>query len=413
MKILVLSNFYPPYERGGQEMSCEAIVNGLRRRGHEVEVLTSDYGGRKSSKGVFRELKLEMDFKPLWNAVSFFICRKYVINYDISRLKFHIRRFQPDLVFICGMWNMPRQVPAFAEILMPGRVLYRLACYWPTLPSQYTQYWQAPAHSKFTKIPKKVLGYVAQMIQKHDPNLILKLEHVICISEAMLNELMRLGVYLPDVQIVHNGINFEQFNSKRSSWLLGKIPSPLKLLYLGRISPEKGVHTAIRALKLLVGDFPKITLSIAGYPWDQEYLRHLKYLVFEHQLTQNVEFLDQVSPERVPQVMQDHHVLLVPSIWPEPFGRVVLEGMAAGMVVVGTAQGGMQVVLRVEETGLVFQPEDEQAIACHIRRLLVDLELGNRLAETAVRAVQSHFSEEQMVSDYEIRMLEIINNNEI
>lgn len=410
MKIFALSNFYPPYERGGQEISCAAIVRGLRKKGHEVEVLTSDYGSNEPANGVFRELKLEMDLRPLRNAVTFFTRRKSVIEHDISRLKFHVERFQPDLVFICGMWNIPRHVPVFVERMMPGRVLYRLADYWPTLLSQFIQYWQAPAQSKWAKIPKRMLGWVVSMIQKSDPPPSLKLEHAICISEAMLVELLGRGVNLPDVCVVHNGINLNLFDGQRSAWLSGKIPSLLKLLYIGRISPEKGVHTAIKALAYLLDDYSEITLTLVGYPWDVEYYRKLEGLVGEHQLTQRVKFLGQVSPEHIPQVLKDHHVLLVPSVWREPFGRVVLEGMAAGLVVVGTGQGGMQLALHADDTGLVFQPEDAQSLAAQIRRLLVDPALGKRLVETSLHIVQRQFSEEQMVAGYEERMLELVSS---
>lgn len=408
MKILTLHNFYPPHERGGQDISCKAIVDGLRSRGHTVEVLTSDYGSRESRDGVYRELRFEMDLAPRRSAVQFFTRWKDTIHYDEMKVKEHVARLQPDLIFICGMWNIPRQVPALAEKLMPGRVLYRFACYWPSLPSQYVEYWKVPSQSRMAAIPKRALGVLAQWILKHNPPPPLELAHTICISEAVQAEYQRLGIHLPDTRVIHNGIDCELFDTSRSNWLNRRAPDPLRLLYLGRISPEKGVHTAVEALKLLLPEDPRIRLTLVGSPWDASYQRGVEKLADDLGLSGNVRFAGQVAPGQVPALLQDYDVLLVPSIWPEPFGRVVLEGMAAGLVVAGTAQGGMSAVLKDMHTGLVFHPEDASALANCIRRLANDPGLGYRLSTTARQFVLENFTLERMVDHYELTMQELI-----
>ncbi len=408
MKILTLHNFYPPYERGGQDISCKAIVDGLRGRGHTVEVLTSDYGSRESRDGVYRELRFEMDLAPRRSALQFFTRWKDTILYDQKKVMEHVARLQPDLIFICGMWNIPRQVPALAEKLMPGRVLYRFACYWPSLPSQYVEYWKAPAQSRMAAIPKRVLGVLAQEILKHNPPPPLELAHTICISEAVQAEYQRLGIHLPDVRVIHNGIDSGLFDPSQSNWLNRRAPDPLRLLYLGRISPEKGVHTAVEALKLLLPSDPRIRLTLVGSPWDASYQRGVEKLADSLGVAGNVRFAGQVAAEQVPALLQEYDVLLVPSIWPEPFGRVVLEGMAAGLVVAGTAQGGMGAVLKDMHTGLVFPPEDASALADSIRRLAARPELGYQLAATARQFVLDNFTLEHMVDRYEQSMLELV-----
>src|SRR5436190_17861800 len=63
MKILVLTNLYPPHYVGGYELHCQTVVKALRKRGHEIAVLTSDHGvdeggGIPNESGVFRSLKI-------------------------------------------------------------------------------------------------------------------------------------------------------------------------------------------------------------------------------------------------------------------------------------------------------------------------------------------------------------------
>ena len=59
MRILVISNFYPPHHIGGYELGCRDVVGELRARGHDVRVLTSTYGvtGREANEGIYRWLK--------------------------------------------------------------------------------------------------------------------------------------------------------------------------------------------------------------------------------------------------------------------------------------------------------------------------------------------------------------------
>jgi glycosyltransferase involved in cell wall biosynthesis len=401
MKILALSNFYPPHSIGGEELSAQAIVNGLRKREHYVEVLTSNYGHADRQEGVYRKLKLEMEFKPLQSAIRFFTSRNAIIRYNETVLEDHVERLEPDLILIFSMWNIPRHIPALAERLLDGRVIYRLASYWPTLPSQHVHYWQTPAKSKLTWLPKAILSWPAKVILKNDRTPTLQLQHTISISQAVHNEFAKKGIQLPDDQVIHNGIDLVPFLNATSPWLEAIPLSPLKLLYVGRTSPEKGVYTALEALAMLRLDFPEITLTIAGSSWGN--VGHSEFIEQAAQLhiSDKVTITGYLSHEQIPALMRSHHILLVPSIWPEPFGRVVLEGMAAGMVVIGTGQGGMREILKHNQTGLIFPPENAEALSQQIRNLLSDAQLGNKLVKAAQEMVCSSFTEDRMVDAYE------------
>jgi glycosyltransferase involved in cell wall biosynthesis len=316
-------------------------------------------------------------------------------------LEDHIERFDPDLILIFSMWNIPRHVPALAEKRLDRRVVYRLASYWPTLPSQHVHYWQTPAKSKITWLPKAILSRPAMVILKNDRAPMLQLEHTISISQAVHNEFTKKGIQLPDDQVIHNGIDIEPFFNETSPWLEGTPAGPQRMLYVGRTSPEKGICTALDALARLRLDFPEITLTIAGSSWGS--VGHSEFIEQAAQLDilDKVTITGYLSHEQIPALMKSHHVLLVPSIWPEPFGRVVLEGMAAGMVVIGTGQGGMGEILKNNQTGLIFPPENAEVLSQQIRKLLSDEQLGNKLVKAAQKMVCSSFTEDRMVDAYE------------
>jgi glycosyltransferase involved in cell wall biosynthesis len=94
-------------------------------------------------------------------------------------------------------------------------------------------------------------------------------------------------------------------------------------------------------------------------------------------------------------------VLVFPSAYDEPFSIALLEGMAAGLAVVGTPTGGTPEVLRHDVNGLMFPKEDAFACADQILRLLGDPDLSDRLGHAARHTIDDEFRLDQMVSKVE------------
>ena len=117
-----------------------------------------------------------------------------------------------------------------------------------------------------------------------------------------------------------------------------------------------------------------------------------------------VRFLGAAQRSAVPQVLAEHDVLLFPSEWNEPFARSVLEGMAAGLVVVGTTTGGTGEILVDGETGLTFAAGDAVQLAAQIQRLVVDPELRRRLAQSSRRIVRQYYTLGRMVDELEAEL---------
>jgi glycosyltransferase involved in cell wall biosynthesis len=412
MRILFLTNFYLTHQSGGEQESCRQVVQGLEQRGHTALVLTSMHGANNvpvEVDGVSRSLYLEMDLVPWRNSLNFFTQRKAREQHNLQCLERILEQFKPDVVFIWGMWNLPKSLPALAEALYPDRVVYRFATYWPTLPSQHEYYWRAPGRSRPGRFVKQALGRVALALlarENHRPPLVFK--HAICVSAATRDGLVNLGIPVSNARVIYTGLDAEGYLNLHSH----RRPTPddqnLNLLYAGRLVPEKGVATAIKALEALVfgHGLPKIRLSIAGSD-SADHESHLRRLVAEAGLDDHVSFVGHVPADDMPQYLQKFDVVLIPSIWPEPFSRMILEGMISGLVVVATSTGGTTEILLDGENGLTFAPGDADELAQVIVRLAADPGLRRRLALAGRQTVLERFTRTKMLDEIESYLQEV------
>lgn len=412
MRILFLTNFYLVRGSGGEEQSCQQVVEGLKQRGHTTLVLTSMHGSSNlpvEVDGIYRSLYLEMDLVPLRHSITFFIKRKAREKHNLQVFERVLQQFDPDIVFIWGMWNLPYSLPAFAEAKYPDKVVYRFATYWPTLPSQHEFYWLAPGRNWYSRLPKQVLGYVAlAMLAKEVKKAPLAFRHAICVSAASRNVLIEAGVPVSHARIIHTGLDVKHYLNSREQHSLNHEEQNLNLLYAGRIYPEKGIDTVIEAMIKLVHDQGKrdIRLSLAG-SGSVEYENHLRQLVNQAGLPNYVSFLGWVPPEEMPGLLRKFDVLLLPSIWPEPFSRAVLEGMISGLVVVATRTGGTPEVIVDGENGLLFTPNDPEDLAKKITHLVDDPESRNRMGYAGMQTILERFTMTKMMDEIESFLQEV------
>jgi glycogen(starch) synthase len=417
MRILVLTNFFPPHELGGQGRSCQQVVESLKQRGHSILVLTSMHssnGASRNTNGVDRHLYLEMDLLPWRHALVFFTNRKRREKHNLRCLEDSINRFDPDIVFIWGMWNLSQSLPAMAETKCASKVVYRFAEYWPTLPNQHVLYWQALGRKWHTRVLKRVLAPLAlNLLAKEKQPPPLKYENAICVSAAIRDILIKDGIPVSNARIIHTGLNVDQYLKQDSLDHSRSNHRHLELLYAGRLSVEKGVDTIIKAMEILVHDrgFKNVRLSIAG-AGSVSFEYYLHKLVKEASLQNYVSFLGRQPFEAMPHLYPQFDALLVPSIWPEPFARIVLEGMISGLVIIATPTGGTTEIVENGKNGLLFNPGDAEALSRKIIDLGADPELRQRLAGAGRKTVIENFNIDRMVDEIETFLLEVANLNQ-
>ena len=411
MRILFLINFYQIHGSGGQDLSCQQVISGLKQRGHTALVLTSMHGTNNvpvEADGIYRSLYLEMDLVPLRHSITFFTRRASREKHNLQCFERVVEQFKPDIIFIWGMWNLPKSLPAFAEAKYPNKVVYRFATYEPTLPSQHEFYWRKPGRKWYSQLLKSMLSPVALAMLAKEKQPPLTFKHAICVSAATRNILVEAGIPIENARVIHTGLDPQPFLKVQKDQQPDNKNPTLKLLYAGRIYPEKGVDTAIQALKKLVVDRDQrnIKLSVVG-SGSEDYEKSLHHLVDTSGLNDYVSFSRHVPAEEMPQLLQNFDVLLVPSIWQEPFSRIILEGMASGLAVIATITGGTTEILNDGENGLLFAPGNAEALAQKIISLAVDPALRQRLAAAGRQTVIEGFTMTKMIDEMEGYLQEV------
>lgn len=409
MRILFISNFYPPHDLGGWEQNCQEIVQYLQARGHDCHVLTSRHGlsGQPLAEtGVTRALHLQADihyYKPL----DFFLHRPGQEKTNVGALRRTLDAFQPDVIFIWGMWNLSFQVAYWAEQWLPGRVAYAVAGYWFMQPDPHRAYWQQPPDRTVTRALLAPARWLAQrQLDRERSAYPLQLDHVACVSEYVRNKLSQAGVLPRGARVIYNGIDPDPFERAASQ---RKQSNGLRLIYTGGLVAHKGVHSAIETLGLLKqrGQIGAITLDVVGggHP---DYETHLQARVHTLELDNHVIFRGRVPRGEIPAILAGHDVFLFTSVYEEPIARTVQEAMAAGLTVVATAVGGQAEMLEDGVNALVFPPEDAEHLAQCILRLRAHPELRSRLAAAGQQTVLERFTLQRMVDEFEAWLTEII-----
>lgn len=411
MRILFLSNFFPPARPGGYTQWCHEVAQRLGERGHTIGVLTSRHEQAKaptSEHNIYRLLHLEGDL-AYYQPLQFFIKWKKQHRENLVFLEQTVKDFAPDLIFVWGMWALSKALPALAEQLMPGRVVYYLSDYWPSAIDMHTSYWQSPARGSRMQIPKQVLRKLALSMLAGEGRPDLKLEQAICVSARVRELLVESGLPLQSATVIRGGTDVQRFmNAPERNRVSGR----LELLYAGQLVQHKGVHTAIEAMSRLATtwriDQIHLTLVGSGHP---EYEALLRALVERRGLHDYVTFHEPVSRDKMPTLLSQFDVLVFPSIYEEPLARMTQEAMAAGLVVVGTTTGGTGEILKEGETGFTFVPEDADGLAEQITRLLLDPDLRGRVAQAGRQMVLENFTLDKMVKEIESYLVSCLHSN--
>jgi glycosyltransferase involved in cell wall biosynthesis len=199
--------------------------------------------------------------------------------------------------------------------------------------------------------------------------------HIVAISEAQLRS---APPEMGGGSVVHNPIDVDEwpFRADKEDFLL----------WIGRMSPDKGPHRAIVAAREAGAP-----LVLAGpvQPGQEEFFSQ----EVEPGLGDGIEYVGEADAERKRDLYLRARGLLMPIRWPEPFGLVMVEAAACGTPVIAFPEGSAPEVVRDGETGFVV--EDEHAMAAAVERL------GEIDPEACRRSCEERFGVPAVVARYE------------
>jgi glycogen synthase len=406
MRILFLTNYYPPFEVGGYEQLCRDVAGGLSGRGHCINVLTSDRGASRSEElqeqGIHRLLRLQPRYDAAMSpAAQSFLTRRHTEGHNRRIFCAVDDEFQSEVVFVWNLEGLPCELALDAEARPGTGVAYWLAGHSPAEPDEFWRYWtQSPGKRTRLGFIKDAFGRMAlaQMRREGKP-VRPQMRHAAVVSEYMRRKGLAEKTLPEHTEVIYNGVETESFYRTVPS---PESPSPTNLLLAGRVSPDKGSHIAVEAVRCLAEarrqrDFRLIIAGSGPAP----YMEELHRMACSYGIENLVAFLGWIPREQMPQLMHACQLLLLPTICEEPFARVTLEAMAAGLAVVGTLTGGTGELLQDGQTGLACASGDSTGLAQQIGRLLDDPQLRHRLASEGQSIVLARFTLKRMVEQVE------------
>jgi len=219
---------------------------------------------------------------------------------------------------------------------------------------------------------------------------------LIFISQAVADAQLAVMPHPPRYEVIPNAVPVADYavtvDAAAVRRSLGASPTGPLLGMVGRITPWKGQHIFVEALALLRRQFPDVQGVLVGPAEEADgpgYADRVKQQAQSLGLSDCLHFSG--YRDDIPEVLAALDVVVHASVKPEPFGRVIIEGMAAGKPVVGSRAGGALEIISDGVDGLLTPPDDPVALAGALSRLLVDPELSARLGNAARRTARDRF----------------------
>ena len=389
MRVLTLIHLYPPHHVGGYEVACRGVMERFAERGHDVLVLTSDVhlpGSDDSSSSddveVRRRLRLWFDaeaFEPLRPGLA---GRVALERANQRALREAVRDFRPDVASIWSLgyssWSLPRLLEDAGVPLV-----LTLLDDWPVYAYVFDGWTRIFERRPWAHPLGAVLGLCTRLPTFEGATASVA-------SHMIARSLFEHGRWkFPGAAVVPLGVDTREVPIRDRD----EPPWRWRLVYMGRVVPDKGVPTLIRALAHLPAE---AELTVIGHGPASE-LEAMGALARQVGAEGRVQFTRVARPELAGR-LSAADVLVFPSEWPEPFGLVPLEAMACGVPVVATGTGGSGEFLADEENCLLFTPGDPEALAAAVSRLSEDPRLRRRIVaggrSTAGRLTMDRFTDE-------------------
>jgi glycosyltransferase involved in cell wall biosynthesis len=227
----------------------------------------------------------------------------------------------------------------------------------------------------------------------------------ICISQAVDAHQRKLGGRVAPSWVVYNGLDLAEFDAPadraalRAEW--GLSDDQEVVACVGRLVAWKGQRVLIEALARLATERPKLRGLIVGEAGsgDLDYAQELMLLARSLGIQDRVTFMG--FREDIASLLHGVDVLAHTSISPEPFGRVIIEGMAAGAVVIGANAGAVPEIIQDGVTGLLVAPGSVEALAQAIVRVFDHPQEAQAMRQAARQAVEAQFTTARYVRGVE------------
>ncbi|MBS1694552.1 MAG: glycosyltransferase family 4 protein [Actinobacteria bacterium] len=374
MKILMVSWEYPPVVIGGLGRHVHHLATALAADGHDVVVLSrrptgTDPSTHPSTDEVCEGVRViaaaqdphEFDFGTDMMAWTLAMGHAMVR----AGLALHAEgAWRPDVVHAHD-WLVAHPAIALAESFDV-----------PLVSTIHAT--EAGRHTGW------IAGPISRQVHAVESWLVRDSDSLITCSASMSEELADLfGPGLGEIRVIRNGIDAARWPFAPRAPRRG----PARLLYLGRLEYEKGIHDAIAALPRIRRTHPGTTLTVAG---DGTQLDFLVGQARKRKVLKAISFVGRVDHDELVRLLHRADAAVLPSHY-EPFGIVALEAAATGTPLVTSDVGGLGEAVIDGQTGVSFAPRDVAGLAAAVRTVLDDPQAAQHRADAARARLNSDF----------------------
>ena len=383
MKICFLAGLYEPFIIGGTEIYVQELASRLAAK-HQVTVVTScNYTGMRSllpSKSRVRNVDVYR-FYPLNIFSSYQSFFKKALAFQLGWVIFKLwnvhvycvtrgilARLKPDILHV-----------QFSSSLSLAGISAATAMRFPTVCTLHDITNLSPKAPLVTegKLREFLAAPILQAYSIVCWRMMRKVARFIAHSKFMLDTNMENKYFC--------NATFELFPCP-ACVTVGKSPAKsekkVRLLYVGQINKFKGVHLLLQAFEEIKDT--DVELHIVGTGPE---LATLKKLASRDP---RIIFHGFVTRHALQDFYAEAHVVIIPSLWPEPFGMVAIEAFAFGTPVIASRSGGLNEIIQEGKNGFLFTPGDVTQLRQIIERLLRNRELIGRLGSNAINSAKRY-----------------------
>ncbi len=375
MRIAFINSLYPPWGAGGAETTLQGLAEGLTARGAEVVVYSLSPEGKASSGEVngvrvhYLKARTAMwpwaSESPAWRRVVFQLQEVY--NRRAERDLHHLLAIErPDVVHVhnfkgfsaVAVWRAARRL---GIPLVQTLHDYTLVCPRSVMLKAGVNCRRQCPSCRLLSAPRRRLAGLPDLYT--------------AVSHRMVQRMENCGVRWRASPEIIRGDNPVRSSAKHEPTAAASVFG-----FLGRLDPTKGVEVLLEAARLYRGPACRILIAGSG---PAAYLDALKARAPPDVA---VEFVGWAVPA---DFFATIHVLVAPSVWEEPLGRVVHEAFGFGVPVIASAGGGIPEIVRTEVDGLLVSPGHPEQLARAMERLATDQRFFATLSRGAALAARA------------------------
>ena len=361
----------------GKEIIVLSLLEGLRKRGHEVACLASTWNDGKFigelERRAIRYERIPLGFISKTLSISAFrmtLEQATLIPRLLRDYRKFVREFRPDIVVHSSF--------------------HHLLALWPVLGGHRNVF---HVHDYFS--PTKFYCGVLWLIG-------LRVKRFIGVSKFISDSLVRAGVSGAKVGYVLNGISIDSPIGDRNGRRKNVRPldsNGLVIGIVGQIGSWKGHDDFLAALRMLRESETPFQAKIFGNG-DDSYIASLKERLKDWDLAESVHWSGFVADRE--EIFSSIDLCVVPSQFQDPCPTVAIEAASFGIPVVATRLGGLPEIIKNGETGYIVEPGSPQSLADHLRVLIENESLRHQMAHDSRKRSKTVLSESRMLDEIEI-----------